>query len=146
LHSIDSRTLVVTAGNSFRRDDGVGPYIALALEKKKEHRVINAGFNPENIIDDVISLNPEKVIFIDSADFGGRVGEVRLIAEDTLPEATISTHNIPLYVISRIIQKEINPLSVVFVGIQIKTIQFGEELSEEVKFAADAIIRFIFKI
>ncbi|MCK4995079.1 MAG: hypothetical protein KAS13_08575, partial [Candidatus Omnitrophica bacterium] len=58
LKSIPGSNLIITVGNSFRSDDGVGPYLGAKLKRMKGLKVITAGINPENIIDEVIDLKP----------------------------------------------------------------------------------------
>ncbi|MFH1062247.1 MAG: hydrogenase maturation peptidase HycI [Candidatus Omnitrophota bacterium] len=134
--------LIVAVGNSFRFDDGVGPYIAGELEKIIGLKVINAGYTPENIIEEVISLGPKKILIIDAADWGGNPGEVRIIPEDKIPQTTLSTHAIPLNVITGIICQSIKT-RVFFIGIQPKSVCFGEGLSGEIKKTADEIVEII---
>ncbi|MDO8489347.1 MAG: hydrogenase 3 maturation endopeptidase HyCI, partial [Candidatus Omnitrophota bacterium] len=43
------RTLIITVGNCFRADDGVGTYIASGLRPGAKLWVIDAGYTPENI-------------------------------------------------------------------------------------------------
>lgn len=133
--------LFLTVGNSFRSDDGVGPYLAAQL-KQTSVRVLDAGHTPENIIDEAIEINPSRMIILDAADFGGQPGEVRLISEDAIPETTFSTHMIPMNVVSKLIAERTNA-KIIFIGIQPKTVAFGETLSPEVMRAADAIMNAI---
>ncbi|MBU1085897.1 MAG: hydrogenase maturation peptidase HycI [Candidatus Omnitrophica bacterium] len=136
--------LIVAVGNSFRSDDGVGPYIAQGLERIKDLKLINAGYTPENIIEDVISLAPKRILIFDAADFRGKFGAVRIIPEDKIPQTTLSTHAIPLNVITAIIRQSIQT-EIYFMGIQPKSVCLGEGLSEEVKKTADQIIEIIRK-
>ncbi len=136
--------LIVAVGNSFRSDDGVGPYIAQALDKIKCLKLINAGYTPENIIEDVISIAPKRILIIDAADFRGKFGAVRMIPGDKIPQTTLSTHAIPLNVITSIISESIQT-EVYFIGIQPKSVNLGEGLSQEVKNSADQIIEIIQK-
>jgi len=94
--------LFLTVGNSFRSDDGVGPYLASRL-KTLPVRVVDAGFTPENVLDEVTALKPSRVIILDAADFGGSPGEVRIISEALIPETTLSTHMVSMNVISKIL-------------------------------------------
>ena len=127
-----------------RADDGVGPYIFSQLDGCPGLRVINAAYTPENIIEDVIELQPKKILFIDAADFGGTPGEIRNIDKDHIPESSISTHGISLRVIASIIEEDTGA-HIVFIGIQPKSVGFGEGLSTEVKQAADELIGCITK-
>jgi hydrogenase maturation protease HycI len=136
--------LVITAGNTFRSDDGLGPYIASQLKEVQKIKVIDAGFTPENIVDEAIRLQPETIVFIDAANFGGTPGEVRIISEELIPETALSTHQIPLNVISKLIANS-TQASVSFVGIQAAKMSLGEGLSEEVKQSAEEIINFLNK-
>lgn len=136
----EGRNLIITVGNTLRSDDGVGPYIASRLKVHERVAVIDAGTRPENVIDEASSLKPDMIIIIDAADFGGVPGEMRLIPEELIPETTVSTHSIPLCVITQLLRNDTHA-SVFFIGIQAKTMALGESLSPEVKKAADMLIR-----
>ncbi len=142
LKSIPGSNLIITVGNSFRSDDGVGPYIGANLKRIKGLKVINAGINPENIIDEVIDLKPKKIFIFDAADFGANPGEVRLIPKESIPESTISTHSIPLNVITELIASSIDT-AIFFIGIQTRSVEMKEGLSDEVRKAADEIAAII---
>ncbi len=137
-----SQTLIITVGNFFRADDGVGPYIAAGLKQAAKLSVIDAGYNPQNIIDQAIKLRPERIIFIDAADFGGAPGELRLIDDQHIPEVSLSTHSVPLPVISRILFED-TQAKIYFIGIQPKSVEHQEGLSAEVKLAADVLVKHI---
>lgn len=139
-----AKNIVITVGNPLRSDDGIGSYIASNLQSIKSLQVFDAGFSPENIIEDVVREKPEKIIFIDAADFSGKPGEVRVINRQNLLEKSISTHTVPLIVIASILKKDTNA-DIYFIGIQPVTLTFGERLSPEVKHAADNIINVIKK-
>ena len=179
-----SHTLIITIGNCFRADDGVGPYIASCLRQSAKLSVIDAGCTPENIIDEVIKLfaqhaalshlgikdcqvrpvwadrpvrasaqhpalfdrpvraSAQRIIFIDAADFGGAPGELRLIDAEHIPESSLSTHSMPLPVISRILYED-TKAKIYFIGIQPKSVEHKAGLSKEVNSAADALIKHI---
>ncbi|OGX14138.1 MAG: hydrogenase maturation peptidase HycI [Omnitrophica bacterium RIFOXYB12_FULL_50_7] len=141
LNSGSGAPLFLTVGNLFRSDDGVGPYLASRLVVLPV-RIVNAGHTPENIIDEVVGHKPSRIIILDAADFGGRPGEVRVIPEEAIPETTLTTHRVPMNVISRLI-KDDTGAKVVFLGIQPKTVSLGEGLTPEVQAAADEIIETI---
>jgi len=131
--------LFLTAGNPYRCDDGVGPYIAGRLKALGITNVLDAGQTPEDIVDDAIARRPRRVVIFDAASFGGRAGEVRLIPEEMIPETTLSTHSIPLNVISQVIQTGTRA-EMFFVGIQGRSFALGEGLSDEVRRAAEDIV------
>jgi len=136
------KTLIITVGNTLRSDDGIGPYIASLLRVAPKLDVIDAGFNPENVIDKAIELAPAKIIVIDAADFRDSPGKIRIIPEEIIPDTCISTHSIPLNVITQLIGQSIKT-RVIFIGIQVKNVQLGESMCIEVKGAADELIAFI---
>ncbi|MCX5669552.1 MAG: hydrogenase 3 maturation endopeptidase HyCI [Candidatus Omnitrophica bacterium] len=137
-----SHTLIITVGNCFRADDGVGPYIASGLRQSTKLSVINAGYVPENIIDQAVKLSAQRIIFIDAADFGGVPGELRLIDAEHIPESSLSTHSVPLPVVSRILYED-TKAEIYFIGIQPKSVEHKEGLSCEVNSVADALIKHI---
>lgn len=137
-----SHTLIITVGSGFRADDGVGPYIASGLKPSSKFSVLEGGYTPEDIIDDAVQLGPQVIIFIDAADFAGKAGELRLIDAEHIPQSSLSTHSMPLSVISRILQEDTKAV-IHFIGIQPKSVEHKEGLSKEVKASADALVKHI---
>ena len=149
-----SRTLIITVGNSFRADDGAGPYIASALKQSSKLFVIDAGYTPENVIDQAVHIltqhpalpdqpvraSAQRIIFIDAADFGGSPGELRLIDAQHIPQVSLSTHSMPLPVVSKILQED-TKAKVYFIGIQPKSVAHQEGLSSEVEASAAVLIQ-----
>ena len=132
--------LIITIGNSYRSDDGVGPYIARQINKyKKDFTILNAEDQPENIIDEATQLKPGKIVIIDAADFGGMPGEIRLIEKKDIPDTSLSTHSFSPNILATIIEEETGA-DVSFLGIQPKSVQLAEGFSEPVKRAAEKII------
>ena len=109
--------LLITIGNSFRSDDGVGPYIASQVQSSSALHVLDAADTPENLIDEALALKPKKILFIDAADFGGSPGEIQQVDAAHIPETTLSTHTISLKVIARILEAEAKA-EIQFLGIQ----------------------------
>lgn len=136
-------TLIITVGNSFRKDDGVGTFIAKNCLKLINGLVLlDAGDKPENIIDKAIALKPFRAVIIDAANFNGQVGEARVIDHNHIPASTLSTHTFPLPVVAKMIEEDARA-QVIFLGIQPAKIELGEGLSEAVKSTAEEIIKLI---
>lgn len=91
------RVVILTVGNIFRRDDGVGCIIS---EKFRERGipVIEGGEVPENYLEKVLRYDPETVLLIDAVDFNGRPGEVRIFEKDDILHQDFSTHGVSLKV------------------------------------------------
>ena len=148
--------MIVAVGNDLRGDDGVACYIAEKMEPKTERLgsifngnrevysqvpiIVNAGNNPENVIDEIVLLKPLKVIIIDAANFQGGPGEARIIKEEQINSVVLSTHMFPLGAVAKLI-KEDTGAEVVFLGIQPKNMELGDKISDEVKNTANEIIK-----
>jgi hydrogenase maturation protease len=137
----------VMAGNTFRSDDGVGPYIAGRLAPILKNRpaihLFSAHTNPENYIDEIIAASPALVVFLDAANFGGFPGEFIYLEDETaFRVSSASTHTIPLGVIASLIKSECG-CTVMYIGIQAQNLQLGEALSGSVKRAADLFVEAI---
>jgi hydrogenase 3 maturation protease len=136
-------TLIITVGNSFRSDDGVGPYIAGGIKSIRDHIfLLNAGERPENVIDDAITIGPKRTIIIDAADFNGLPGEMRLIPESAVPDVIHSTHSFPLNIVSRLIAEDTGS-EIFFLGIQVASMAPGQGLSAAVRDSAQSIIHML---
>jgi hydrogenase 3 maturation protease len=136
--------LLITVGNDFRRDDGAGPYIFSKLKPSPALHLLNAGLHPESIIDQVAGLKPGKIIIIDAADFNGYPGQIRIIPEETIPQSSMSTHMIPLSVVTKLIKMDTSA-NIVFIGIQPKNTTYGKGLTPEMKTAANKLLSAIKK-
>lgn len=159
----EGRTLLITIGNSLREDDGVGPFIGENIRSKNgrfdEHssghgtrhslenfKIINAYSAPENIVSAAVDFKPDKIILIDAAHFGGMPGEIRIIPLDKMAKySSLSTHNFPLQVIFGIILEDTGA-TLTIIGVQSEKMDYGENLSLEVKNTALNLIDYFNKI
>ncbi|OGS14333.1 MAG: hypothetical protein A2234_10230 [Elusimicrobia bacterium RIFOXYA2_FULL_58_8] len=141
------RTLVITLGSTLRADDGVGPYVCARVRfARPDLRLLDAGTTPENIAQQAIDWKPDKVILIDAAHFGGRAGEARVIPLEAVNRATVlSTHSFPLSVTFSIV-KEDTGAELVVVGVQVKSLEYGEGLCPEVEETASKLVEYFNKI
>ena len=138
-----STTMIFTAGNSLRQDDGVGPYVAAQLREQPAALVVDGGFTPDSVVEDVIAAQPARIIFIDAADFGGQPGEVRLLEPEKSLEVLVSSHTIPLSLVADLIRQRLPATTMCFVGIQVQSLDFGEGLCPEVQKSADQLVSLI---
>lgn len=138
--SLEGCDVILTVGNTLRSDDGLGPFIASELEANDKLAVIDAGSNPEKVIDEITKLNPENILIIDAADFRANPGEVRLIDQEAIPETSLSTHTISLKVIAGILARD-TKAQIKFLGVQAKSVGLGEGICAEVKLAASGIVK-----
>jgi hydrogenase 3 maturation protease len=141
LKRVNPETLLICGiGNSLRADDAVGP---LAVADLKDHfRVLNCGSTPENYVFKIERMKPEVVIYIDAVDFSGEPGEIRLFEAEEIIESRLgqpSTHLIPLGETLKML-KEVTRADVYLLGVQPRSITFGDPLSKEVETARERII------
>ncbi|MFC1496733.1 hydrogenase maturation peptidase HycI [Candidatus Margulisiibacteriota bacterium] len=144
----EGKLVVLTIGNTLKSDDGVGPYIGKEMEPRLSVAgsivTLNAGNKPEAFVGKVIESKPAKVVIIDAVHFGGKPGETRIIKKEQLPAGAFDTHSIPLKMIAKMIEDE-SKAPVYILGIQPKSVDLGEELSDEVKEAADKIVECLYQ-
>ena len=89
---IKGRVCLLGIGNRYWRDDGVGSFIAEALESCQGLDSIDAGFIPENHLETVAGKNPDSILMVDATDFGAEPGQVRLLYPDKVAYSGVSTH------------------------------------------------------
>ena len=135
-------TLYVGIGNSLRADDHAGVYITERLDVTDKIKTVNAGEKPELGYDEAIDIKPAKVVFIDAADMGLEAGSFRILYEDTISVRSMSTHKMPVPLISKLIREETGA-EVVICGIQPMTVEHMKEMTEPVKDMCNTIISII---
>lgn len=79
---VDGHVCVMGIGNRHLHDDGVGSYVAEALEAYPDFDVIDAGFTPENCLESLAGKHPDTILMVDAIDFGGEPGELNLMYPD----------------------------------------------------------------
>lgn len=137
---LNEKILIVGVGSNYRKDDGVGNYIAESL--KDIVISIPAEENPELYIEMIKALKPDTVLIFDAADFDGIPGDVREIKDDEIDNFTISTHTLPLSIFSHMLKMDSN-IKVKIIGIKPENISYGKGLTETVKRSADNIINYL---
>lgn len=132
-------TIYITLGNPLRSDDGVGPYITKTAAGIPGILIRNAGVRPERALDWAMELRPDRLVFIDAADFGGSPGEIQNLPTETLVKTTFSTHRLPLPAIMDWIGHETGA-ECRCIGIQPGSTALGEGLSPPVQRSADRLV------
>jgi hydrogenase 3 maturation protease len=125
-------------GNLLRNDDGVGPYIAARIQKRK-NRVI---FHPEAGIERYISVinreNADLLVIIDCVDFGKPAGHWEAIHAGQIAETGFNSHNISLKKLTKFFHSD-----TWVIGVQPADLRVGESLSAPVIKSALEIISLI---
>lgn len=134
----DKLKLFVGIGNVLRSDDGIGVYINNNIKESSSIQKLSVEISIENYLGKINSLNPDVLILVDCVDFGKHAGYYEILPAEKVKDFTLNTHNISLKRIS-----ELFKMPVFILGIQPKSIEFGEEISEVVLQTARNIIKII---
>lgn len=132
------RLLFIGVGNVLKRDDGVGVVISKQIIEKPAFRSLTVEVSIENYIGKINSLEPEEIIIIDCMELGANPGDYRLMALEDVEDITFNTHNISLGRLGDFFQYPTYVL-----GIQPRSVEFGDHLSPPVQDSAMRILHLI---
>ena len=143
----EKRVVLMGIGNPTRGDDAVGLKVIELLETMKLDTVLllRTETVPEGYTGKVREFKPTHVLMIDAAHFSGKPGEGRLIPTQLIKGTTISTHSMPLTILSDYIEKSICA-KVALLGIQPVDLYYGEGLDPEVEKGAMIISNILYNI
>ncbi|MBY8998758.1 MAG: hydrogenase maturation peptidase HycI [Candidatus Thorarchaeota archaeon] len=135
-----NKIAILGIGNDLRSDDGLGLYIIEKLSIDDPRVMIeNVGSVPEGFARPLAEFGAERVIMVDAADMGKSPGHTELITKDRIGGVNISTHSMPLSFLMMYLEQETGGQTIL-IGIQPKSIQFGEGLTPEVQEVVDKTI------
>jgi hydrogenase 3 maturation protease len=126
--------VILGIGNSVRRDDFVGMVVVRRLERARLSHVhlIETGEVPESYLGVVENTHPTHVLIVDAAEMDAPVGSVKLVSPEKIAGLSLSTHALPLSVVSDYLAS-MTKAKIALLGIQPKVIGFGEGLSQELR-------------
>ena len=132
----EKKILFVGIGNVLKSDDGVGVYISKHIHIHNNISVLTVEVSIENYIGKINSLDADILVLLDCIKKKKPPGSYwELIPVSRLKGHTTNTHNISLAQVS-----ELFNAPAYILGVQPKHLEFGENLSPEVKTAAHDII------
>ena len=124
---------VMSIGNPIKSDDNVGNVVLDMIDV--DAIKIRAETMPENFIERMKGC--DTIIIIDALEFGGRKGEVRLFDISDVEDRLMSTHSVPISLFKKFLPKA----KILVIGIQPKSLEFGDELSENLKNNLESIAK-----
>ncbi|RLJ06690.1 MAG: hydrogenase maturation peptidase HycI [Candidatus Aenigmatarchaeota archaeon] len=133
--NMDKKIVVCGIGNRFRGDDGVGPALIDMLKKeiKKDNvLLLSCESAPENFAGKIEKFCPEKIIIIDTVDFGKKPGTIGIVDVNKIKNQNLSTHKLSLDIFIKYLSEKID-FDLIFIGVQPKNTDFSEEISKECK-------------
>lgn len=136
----ERRIVVIGIGSRIRGDDAVGLAVVEHLEKTRMENVLllKTETVPESFTGAIRAFRPTHVLMVDAAHLNEEPGEARIIPTEKIGGESISTHRLPLTVLSNFI-KETMCADVILLGIQPQSIAFGTELTPTLKKAAEKV-------
>jgi len=132
-------------GSELRGDDVAGMLVAENLQKaaskinkKIRFKVFLGGTAPENFTGTIKDFKPTHIVIVDSAEIGKPAGTVTVFDPDETVNVSFSTHSLPLKVMSDYLRADIN-CTIIIIGIQPKSMKFGEPPTKEIKQAVTCV-------
>jgi len=129
--------LLFGVGNSLRKDDGAGNYVASRF-RKEGWKVFDCGTAPENLSGVVRRELPGILVIVDAADMGLVPGECAIIPKEKIRDVGIGTHQLPLDTFIDVLGDGV--AEVLIIGIQPGAVTSGEGLTDEVRSGADRVL------
>jgi hydrogenase 3 maturation protease len=144
LRSLNERSLIIGVGNPLRGDDGFGPALISSLQGRTGINLLDAEEVPEAFLDKAIEMAPDKLLIADAVALGGLPGEAALMPPEQLGQKiAISTHNLPLLMFIKFFREQSPKTEVMLLGVQPKGIEFGKEISPEIKKTIDSLVNIL---
>lgn len=139
---------VISLGNELRGDDSIGPAVVnklRAMNISEPVTLIDAGTDAFTVLEHLIADDP--ILLIDCAFMGKKPGEFLKFKIDNSNinsfEKSISLHGFSFGEVFRMAE-QFGPIAdCTIIGIEPKSIEFGQKLSEEVKQSFPSIIHMI---
>jgi hydrogenase maturation protease len=143
------RIVVIGVGNLLLKDEGIGIHALKALQESglpPEVRLIDGGTSPDLI---AYTKAGDKLIIVDAARAGGEPGAIyRFQPEDLAEEKGVLTSAHELGVVPNLKLMSLlgnEPKETVIIGIEPKEIDFGIELSAELRRKLPEIVRVVLR-
>lgn len=143
------KILIVGIGNLLCRDEGIGVHVIQEMKNMKlpDHiDLLDMGTSTMDLVSYLEEV--KKLIVIDAMKAGGTPGTIyKCRPEDLLPEeeGPISLHEIGLLESLNMAQKMGIKIDTVIIGVEPKVLDWGMELSDEVKSKIPTIIEAVLK-
>ena len=132
------RLLFIGVGNVLKHDAGVGGFISRQIVERPGILSLTVEVSIENYIGKINSREPEEIVIIDCMELGSSPGTYRLMELKNVEDITFNTHNISLNKLGDFFHYPTYVL-----GVQPRSVEFGDELSPPVMDSAKRIVNMI---
>ncbi len=138
---------IVCVGSELREDDRAGLIICRRLAGMG-YNVVECPFGLESCVDKIVNEKIKKMLLIDAVVAeNASPGEIVLSSiDDVVENYLVTTHSIPVSLMIKYLQTLGLCREVCILGIRVKSIGFGEEVSREVARAIDYLVDTIDKV
>jgi hydrogenase 3 maturation protease len=125
---------VLGVGSLLRNDDAAGLLVAEELKKIKNPKlkVFLGSTAPENLTGEIIKYRPTNIVIVDSVDTDRKPGSILLISPQEVDGVSFFTHMLPVKMIVDYFLESLK-CEIIIVGIQPKSLEFGETIYDGVK-------------
>ena len=142
---LEGKVCILGFGNRLWCDDGVGSRIAESLSYCPGLNAVDGGSVPETHLEKVVCTEPDTVLLIDAADFGGSPGQTRLLQADDVALSGVSTHAGSIQMLARYFEARCGA-RVALLVIQPGDTRERDELSSRVAVAVSTLVEGLQKI
>lgn len=142
---LNGKVVIVGVGNTLRGDDGFGPALIERLKGKTKAACVDAGSAPENYAGKILKENPDTILIVDALHLGLTPGEYEILKKDDILNCGLSTHDISPHMFIKYLEHETSA-SIYVVGVQPKSLSFGEKISDRLQQALEEIVESIVSI
>jgi hydrogenase 3 maturation protease len=133
------RVAILGIGSTLRGDDALGfvliEELKVLVNNAKSNlsvKLFSCGVMPENYTGEVKKFNPSHIIIVDAIDLGKESGSMHIIdAKNKSANSSFSTHRLSMNIITDYLSHYLNS-QIIFIGIQVKAVEFGGNLSYKV--------------
>lgn len=140
------KLIVLGVGNELKSDDGVAPFIISKLKEEnienKNLLFIDSQTVPENFTGKIRKENPTHLIIVDACLMGLKPGDMKIVNENEFANIGISTHSMSLSYFVKYLEKDTD-FSIIFVGFEPETMEFGDKPTPKVEKAAIEFIEIL---
>jgi hydrogenase 3 maturation protease len=140
--------MILGIGNTLRGDDALGPFIIQKLKGNtfsEKVKLIDCGSAPEAFTHWIKRYNPSHIILVDVAHLNMKAGMIKLISADRIGGLAISTHNLPLSLFSKYIQKE-TEAKIILLAVQPKKLDYNTKMTPELRRAVEQLSEVIQRV
>ena len=136
---LDRQMLVVGVGNPMRGDDKAGLILGEKVAAKLDLEYLRCEEIPENYVGKMLDNPAETILLVDAVDMKQAPGEIGLLAPDELADASISTHNCSVGLLSRVLAG-VKDKQMLILGIQPESLGWGQPLTPLISNAIDHFV------